>query len=69
MEVYIEGYSEEIFAFTLKAFGLLFVFNGIDAKISKYRIVREETEETVAYGFKTYDDALQFIRHHEWILC
>lgn len=69
MEVYIEAYNEEIFAFTLKAFGLLFIFNGINSRVSRYRIVREETDETVAYGFNAYDDALQFIRHHEWILC
>jgi hypothetical protein len=69
MEVYIENYNEELASIAIKCLGRMFTASIVDFTRSKYKVIINETEEIVAYGFLTYDDALQFIRHHEWTLC
>lgn len=69
MEVYIDSYHEEILSISLKAFGRILTTSLIDYTKSKFRVVNDETEEVIAYGFMDYDSAVQYIRHHEWILC
>lgn len=68
MNVIIERYFVPVIHSDIRIFNFNFIFSVHSFYNPRFRIVQDSTGEIVKEGFHSLDDALDFVRYHEYIL-
>jgi hypothetical protein len=68
MNVAIERYFIHIIHSDTRIFNLNFSFVISSSHSSRYRVVHDVSGEIIKDGFTSMDDALDFVRYHEYML-
>jgi hypothetical protein len=68
MNVIVERYFIPIIHSDTRIFNFNFVFSVHSYFNPNFRVVQESSGEIIKEGFSSLDDALDFVRYHEYIL-